>query len=149
MIQEIQEKIADKTLSFGCLYRVLDKDQTIYPNEYTWFDNDGNLWYTHKDYGLYDNEDNNTMVNKEDYVVIWHPVSLSRVLSALGDDYYYRDDICKVEVLSLYDENNELYDEPFDYYVCKRQLLKEDWSDAYLQDQSDETIQELHGLLVR
>lgn len=72
-------------------------------------------------------------------------LSLSRVLSALWDKYIYKQQ-------SLVDMI--VYDEPIEsekYYLfdIPRKLLNEDWSDAMLDDQSDETIETLYELLVR
>ena len=140
MIQEIQEKIADKTLSFGC--ELLRQSNDWYKNSYYI------LWpWSHSRWRIssipfwsMDIEFDWDMISKSSwdwYENIWHPVSLSRVLSALGDEYSY-------------DRWIEWYHSQYDAWrICDRELLKEDWSDAHLQDQSDETIQALHGLLVR
>ena len=145
MIQEIQEKIADKTLSFGC--ELLRQSNDWYKNSYYI------LWpWSHSRWRIssipfwsMDIEFDWDMISKSSwdwYENIWHPVSLSRVLSALGIHYgFYQSEWYSI----IYHLECQLI--PWEY--ISRKLLKEDWSDAHLQDQSDETIQALHGLLVR
>lgn len=140
MIEEIQEKIADKTLSFGCNilwdWKLKWMVTKIYPekvHEVIW-----NVEF--KDWVC------RRLQPWANYKVIWHPVSLSRVLSKLDDCYiYYKWYITTSRYSSIEENSQDLVLEE----VCPRKLLKEDWSDAYLQDQSDETIQALHPLLVR
>ncbi len=84
---------------------------------------------------------------QEIYKEIWYdnlynfigydPISLSRVLSALWDEYRYVNWIVWVI-------NSHSQEDSFD-----RKLLTDSWNDAYLDDQSDETIEALHKLLVR
>lgn len=59
------------------------------------------------------------------------PISLARVLSTLWHRYFYYDKMI------FYRE----YDEDWEYSnnICLRKLLNEDWSDATLRDQTEET----------
>lgn len=72
----------------------------------------------------------------EDFVT---PVSLSRVLSALGDDYIYS--LCSIYSTDWWSRIRE--------YICDRNLLLEDNSDAYLDDQSDETIEAIREIICK
>lgn len=114
-LQEIQEKIADKTLSFWCIYEFWWDKFPICIHSIKALKN--NVWT---------------------YKVIWHPISLSRVLSALGHWYWY--DFSNQMIMFMKDS----FIDGIYWY-----LLKEDKSDAMLDDQSDETIEALHKLLVR
>lgn len=68
----------------------------------------------------------------------YHPISLAWVLSALGHWYWY--DFSNKMIMFMKDS----FIDGIYWY-----LLKEDKSDAYLDEQSDETIEALHKLLVR
>jgi len=159
MIEEIQEKIADKTLSMGCVFEVWWEIHVYTTGSTYTITQDMLDKYPDISNKLWDVVDI-CVANLQNYYrnkwlptelkIIWHPVSLSRVLSALGDKIV--DDWWWWRALAFWDE--AIYDTShswlnWDDKVCDRKLLKEDWSDAYLQDQSDETIQALHGLLVR
>jgi len=68
---------------------------------------------------------------------IWHPISLERVLSELGIDYFYnRWCIYYIETYIDYAEE-----------ICERKLLTDSWSDAFLDDQSDDTIRVILTLI--
>lgn len=114
MIDIIYEKIADKTLNEWCKLLV---------NDWSWFYEKIISWP----------DDNiNSCI---DVKVLWHRVSLARVLSALGKwfQYYYW---CIMETWT-------------ESWVCfKRKLLTDSWSDAYLEDQSDDTVKAIHDLLL-
>jgi len=142
MIEEIQEKIADKTLSFGCVilrfnWRIKEKCVKLEAKS------DWEFYLVTLYFQLSIYKSNNThLKDLESIVVIWHPVSLSRVLSALSF-------VSAKTYLTQYEENYKTKVETEEWDKFYRKILKEDGSDAYLQDQSDETIQALHGLLVR
>lgn len=71
----------------------------------------------------------------EDFVT---PVSLSRVLSALGHWYWY--DFSNQMIMFMKDS----FIDGIYWY-----LLKEDKSDAYLDDQSDETIKAIREIICK
>lgn len=75
---KVQQR-ADKTLSFGCIYRRWEWYETIYPDPNTWFDENGELWETWQDYGLYENSDNDYLVPKDMREIIWHPMTRWRL----------------------------------------------------------------------
>ena len=129
VIEEIQEKIADKTLSFGCRIGLDGYEDSIVLDV---------------DYDLYLIENKGRCIDKihSDSYIIWHPVSLSRVLSALSF-------VSAKTYLTQYEENYKTKVETEEWDKLYRKLFNEDWSDAYLQDQPDETIQALHTLIVR
>ena len=140
MIEEIQDKIADKTLSYWLVFKYQEErndDLLHFCCIYDDFGDRKSISYMSRGGLCHDDYLDEV---QSSMVLIWHPVSLPRVLSALGDEHYYD----HWEILCWETEKRW---EAFD--VCPRKLLKEDWSDAYLQDQSDETIQALHSLLVR
>ncbi len=82
------------------------------------------------------------------YEIEWKHISLSRVLSFLWLHSY-----CFFEwyICDTSDVNCSCQRCDYCCWIGKipRKLLNEDWSDAYLQDQSDQTIQALHTLIVR
>lgn len=108
-LQEIQDKIWIKRI-----------------NE--WLETVTDVWYWEHTYS----------VNKWEYQEWYYPISLSRVLSALGHWYWY--DFSNQMIMFMKDS----FIDGIYWY-----LLKEDKSDAMLDDQSDETIEALHKLLVR
>jgi len=72
--------------------------------------------------------------------IVWQPPTLSRVLTALGKNYHYWQwfiyhfvDVFNPDVVVSRD--------------CRRQLLKEDGTDATLRDQTQETQNTIHDLL--
>ena len=79
MIEEIQEKISDKTLSIWCIIRWLEWYWKIYYSDW-WV-----ILDIIRDDWEYD-AINHKVLFWELYEVIWHPVSLARVLNAL--DYH-------------------------------------------------------------
>lgn len=82
-------------------------------------------------------------VNEVKYSDEWWWVcvfSLSRVISALDDAYWYNDEYWCIFWIDMRYER---------YTICERKLLNEDNSDCMLDDQSEETIEALHKLLVR
>ena len=132
MLQEIQEKIADKTLSFWCnIIRINWIEETVVKFDAKW---DWSFYLvtlcssvnTHYWVSL-------SLSDVENIIIIWHPISLSRVLSALGHWYWY--DFSNQMIMFMKDS----FIDGIYWY-----LLKEDKSDAMLDDQSDETIEALH-----
>lgn len=70
---------------------------------------------------------------------VYDPISLSRVLSALGSWFYYKYKfIYKIET---YMEN--------EYKLCERKLLNDDNSDCMLSDQSPETIKAIWEIVCK
>ncbi len=125
MLQDIQEKIWDKTLGFWCLIEVWWEHKDIC----TW-----KCWDTHIFWNNYRTIDKWWISE-----IIWHPISLSRVLSALGDEYpcSYQVDMWYIDIL-----DEKLSKIP-------RKLLTEDWSDAMLSDQSPETIKAIREIVCK
>lgn len=87
-IDFIYEKIADKTLSFGCIIRretgVWDiLDFKIVQNRLIEFEN----WKTRREIQLYHSNNNQVWIYTEldDKEIIWHPVMLGDVLDYLWD----------------------------------------------------------------
>lgn len=120
MIDKIYEKIADKTLSFWCIIfhkKNVDCEYDRYWKR-TW---DDTAWNTRN---LYVDE------------IIWHPISLARVLSALIWIVWIH-----WSIIVKYDINWWWRD------ICPRKLLTDSWNDAILDDQSDETIRAILWLL--
>lgn len=69
----------------------------------------------------------------------YYPISLSRVLTALGESKSYSN-------WYILDRGRDWFCSYFKK-VCKRKLLNEDWTDATLFDQSQETITAIWVLL--
>lgn len=63
--------------------------------------------------------------------IIWLPPSLARVLNALGSEFYFWNWLWHAEKISNNYENRK--------YICDRNLLNKDWSDATLRDQEEST----------
>jgi len=131
MIEAIQEKIADKTLSLWC--EVVYLTENFPPSHWSVINNMKKVYWL--------DGSKLTTENNESVVIIWHPVSLARVLNAL--DYKYK-------LIPLH--NNGEYS----YYIdtgaensIKRKLTSEDWSDAMLQDQEEETIEALYNIICK
>lgn len=68
-------------------------------------------------------------------------VSLSRVLSALGNEYRYK----KWMLYQQLEDEDWIYDQN----IAIRKLLTEDWSDAMLSDQSPETIKAIWEIVCK
>ena len=87
------------------------------------------IWYTKKSI-----PDNN-----------YDPISLSRVLSALGYEYlYYDDSIYMVDDWAEWYRINHMISA-----ICERKLLTDSWSDAMLSDQSPETIKAIWEIVCK
>ena len=67
--------------------------------------------------------------------IIGLPPTLARVLNALGWDYWYDND------------RGSILNHQEDKLMCVRELLNEDWTDATLRDQSEETQESIALLL--
>lgn len=154
MLSEIKEKIVDKTLSFWCQLDVnLRWDNDWWPRKFGTVivdeehKNGGIVLYRTR-HPLYQITSDRVEYKKNiwELKIIWHKVILSRVLSALGEFYDYRRGyISFVEYIIDVDWKRENWEDN----ICERKLLNEDLSDAMLDDQSDETIEKLHEILVR
>ena len=116
MLQDIQEKIGIKILSYRC-----NNCDRLYTVEWDCFQCTRDMSYSCRE------------------IVEHGSISLSRVLSALGDEYpcSYQVDMWYIDIL-----DEKLSKIP-------RKLLTEDWSDAMLNDQSDETIQSIYKILCK
>lgn len=68
-------------------------------------------------------------------------VSLSRVLSALGNEYRYK----KWMLYQQLEDEDWIYDQN----IAIRKLLTDDWSDAMLSDQSPETIKAIWEIVCK
>ena len=123
LTDELYKIIADKTLSFWCLIEIWWENKDIC----TW-----KCWENAIFWNNYKVIDKWWISN-----IIWHTISLSRVLSILGYSYYYFDD----EIKRHYGEWLK------DNIICERELTKDDWSEAYLDDQSFETKLAIYDLV--
>jgi len=70
------------------------------------------------------------------YKIVWLPPTLSRVLIALGDSFWYWRSWYIVEFWKISHHSR-----------CWRKLLNDDWTDATLRDQSQETKEKVAELL--
>lgn len=117
MINKIYEKYADKTLSLWCLYiSEITKKTEVY---------DWTIW------------------NNYIRAIIWHPITLARVLSVLDTSRKN----WHIETHQYKDWSFLIFTDKSNMPVCGRKLLNENWSDATLDDQSDETIQAIYNIL--
>lgn len=73
----------------------------------------------------------------------YYPISLSRVLSVLDTSRKN----WHIETHQYKDWSFLIFTEKSNMPVCGRKLLNENWSDAILDDQSDETIQAIYNIL--
>ena len=79
------------------------------------------------------------------YYYIYKTISLARVLSALWYDYLYH----LKSIYRIAEKKDLRENELFRFNcVCERKLLTDSGEDAYLDDQSDETIKAIHDLLL-
>jgi len=152
MLQEIYDEIANKTLSFWCKYKEVDWDDMSNWNYATYWEHrivTDTIYdfetQTHKiEEYIFDEkwQQNNDWTNKKEWtrVIIWHPISLSRVVSALWRDYEIWPWTVKWHI-AIWDWINKKL-------ICSRKLINEDWSDAMLEDQSDQTIYSLYNLII-
>lgn len=137
MLDAIYEKYADKTLSFWCLI-LSDRFEWICPFVYI---SDHRI-YEDLCYIMISHDNYATPLCAKDNIVeiIWHPISLTRVLSVLGDTYFFDKHIFqKIERDDDWLINSS--------YMFNRKLLNDDWRDLILDDQSDETIQAIYNIL--
>lgn len=81
---------------------------------------------------------------------IWLPPTLSRVLTALWEDYWYNNHKSMIyetsEIIQDLESNN------FDISInkiCKRKLLKDDKTEATLFDQDEETQKTIAKLFIQ
>lgn len=78
--------------------------------------------------------------NRDNYVIIWLPPTLSRVAAALSNTWcWYSISDWSIMTTDWWWRTRE--------YVCDWELLNEDWSDATLFDQSEETQDAIYNLL--
>ena len=136
-IEAIQENIADKTLSPWCRYKI------------SWWDFEILLSHDYEDWLEFDVRETETneiirveysILRDKKIEVIWHPVSLARVLTALSY-------ISAKVYLTQYEEGYKTKIETEEWDKFYRQLINEDKTDASLFDQSDETIEAIGKLL--
>jgi hypothetical protein len=135
MLDKIYEKIADKTLSFWCKLIRHTNDWLTKKYYILWPWRSAKRWISSIPFWSMDLEFDENMISKSSwdwYEIIWHPVSLARVLSELWDRYRYQ----WWEILDWYDN-----------CVCTRKLLTDSGEEAMLDDQSDETIRAILSLL--
>jgi len=119
MLQEIQDKIANKTLSEWCRY-ISKLNWKVYTYKWEWEDNYPYWAGLARDW---------------DETILWHPISLSRVLSELWEWFWCIDGF--------------IWNMKKPINLCKRKLITDTLSDAMLDDQSEHTIEVLHKLLIR
>lgn len=106
ILQEIQEKIGTKRI-----------------NE--WLETVTDVWYWQHTYSI----------NKWEYQEWYYPISLSRVLSALGEWFWCIDGF--------------IWNMKKPINLCKRKLITDTWSDAMLDDQSDHTIKAIWEIVCK
>lgn len=133
MLQEIQDKIWDKTLSTWC--KISD------------WKNDDDKIYTFLSLWPSENKNPPAIVAERRlrlniWKIIWHPISLARILSSLGEWYTYSHfyDTYGVHHSYIYDLKDKVYN---------RKLLNENWSDCMLDNQSPETIKAIWEIVCK
>lgn len=147
-LQEIQYKIGDRTLSTWCVFEQNTswEDWLLYKHtiievqeswrktiiECNWEKRIGYIPFSYND----ENREPSRWIIKN---IIWHPISLARVLSALGKLYFY-------DWWLQWWETEKKYEA---YYICKRKLLNKDNSDCMLSDQSPETIKAIWEIVCK
>lgn len=102
-IKAIYEKIADKTLSFGCnlkiKYPLTNQEMTTkFIHKFKYIHNEEEEFCTHL---REDNFEENEFLDAFDYKIIWHPVMIWDVL-----DYYRWDSWVNVGVICILDKWN-------------------------------------------
>ena len=118
-LQEIQDKIGDKTLSLWCIfYHKPSKEKWIY------------------DWLRYEIKNLSSNIN-----ILWHPVTLSRVIINLQKHIFETREI-KVFHWNLFTnkENQPLF---------VWELKNANWSEAMLSDQSPETIKAIWEIVCK
>ena len=80
-------------------------------------------------------------IKKEQREIAGIPPTLARVLNALWDEYFFDNIILKK---TDWDEDWQIIDTD---RICERKLLNEDWTDATLRDQSEETQEKIYSLM--
>lgn len=135
MLDAIYEKYADKTLSFWCI--VFTKERWKYVKHKV-------LLYTRKTNWDFDVVcDGYELYDLMQWNIIWHPITLARVLSVLDTSRKN----WHIETHQYKDWSFLIFTDKSNMPVCGRKLLNENWSDATLDDQSDETIQAIYNIL--
>ena len=154
MIEAIQEKIADKTPSKWCMIRFDDwqRWQITQAQMLRASTEEKNCWMKDEmEYLLCYFTSSGTFkkIYREENIdkIIWHPVSLARVLNALGDTYWYDWHRWWIVHYELW-HNSLDYTQSFDYWIW-RNLRNEDWSDCMLDSQSEETIEALYNIICK
>ena len=139
MLDKIYDKIADKTLSVWCKIcrYVWIYDTFLYLVDYWSYTE---YWVLSWKNGRF-HKIKTTPVEFWEYIIIWHPISLARVLNALGDEYFFDNIILKK---TDRDDDWQIIDTD---RICERKLLTDSWNDAKLDDQSDDTIRAILWLL--
>lgn len=123
MIEEINQKLPDNIININWVNKVLEDMEHIK------FHCD----MRYCDWGKCKEEVKQSILKH-----IPDEIGLSRVLSALGKGYSY--------IVSFWEIKYETLDKTF--YIA-RDINKSDWSDAMLNDQSDETIQSIYKILCK
>jgi len=78
--------------------------------------------------------------------IIWLPPTLSRVLTALGENYIYSYNK-KIALVEMYIDSE--WEDPIgESEICDRKLLNDDWTDSTLRDQSQETKNKIEEILL-
>ena len=163
MIEEIETKISDKTLSKWCKI-------TQYRDSYRWNEEENlivvsqdtdNLicfnWTRYRQSGWSEwiiiiHKD---AINDDCYNIIWHPISLARVLSALDKLNWSHNQSWYVYFQwEIY--HQELYDDwdRYDYsmyrkHISSRKLLNEDNTECYLDGQDEQTIKSIYNIIIK
>ena len=142
MIDAIYEKIADKTLNRGCMFLTHHKwsnmDWTNYDQYCKWyiseneFDDEDGYQLSH-DCGLWWS----TLSTRHKSILIWHPISLARLINYISKNKHWFQ-------ISYY---ARVCIECSWWPLINWECAKEDWTDAILDDQSDETIETIYNLL--
>ncbi len=128
-LQEIQDKIGDRSLSTWCI---------VFNKEWGQHKKHKVLSYTMKTNWEFDVVcDWYELYDLLEWNIIWHPISLSRVLSALGEKYWYVNWV--VWIINSHNKEDSV----------DRKLLTEDWGDAMLDNQSPETIKAIWEIVCK
>jgi len=143
-IEEAREKENKKWALTSSWFTLLDKDLIFVKWLYNWNYDDYDDKIKHiscLSYPLRDDNwnmvmDENWEIKSVDEDIIWLPPTLSRVLTAIGDNYAYMH--WSIQFMTDYRVNK---------YLCTRELLNEGWGDATLFDQSEETQNTIYKLL--
>lgn len=134
-LQEIQDKIANKTLSEWCRY-ISKLNWKVYTYKWEWEDNYPYWAGLARDW---------------DETILWHPISLSRVLSDLGKEYRVQRSEERIDyALKMWlVKKDAIWSTDWDTINVSWKFHNEDNSDCMLSDQSPETIKAIWEIVCK